>query len=121
LEVLRIQGLPVHRPATVLVHLANKPTDVRSWASMLEALPALLARSPAQEIHTELEGRPHATRVRFAYLVSGIAPDLVEKLAIEPRGKVWFGPRRPLRRHDARWGIADTILPAAPPRSEREG
>jgi hypothetical protein len=115
LDPMRIKDLPVHRPATVLVHLACRPTDVRSWASVLDALPELLARSSEEEIREELDGRSRAARVRLAYLVSGLAPQLVERLAIEPAGKVWFGPRRELRRHDARWQIADTILPVAPP------
>src|SRR5690606_32225600 len=39
LEPLKVQRLPVHRAATILVHLAARPTDVRSWGSMLAALP----------------------------------------------------------------------------------
>lgn len=121
LEPLKVQRLPVHRAATVLVHLAAKPTDVRSWGSILASLPALVAQAPDEEIHSELEGRTKATRVRFAYLVAGIAPDLVERLSIRPpEGKVWFGPRAPLRRHSARWRVADTILPFPPPGSEGE-
>lgn len=115
LAPVHIQDLPVHRPATVLIHLASKPTDVRSWGSVLESLPALLAASPEEEIRAELGGRNHATEIRFAYLVAGLAPNLVARLEIEPAGKVWFGPRGPLRRHDARWQIADTILPTSPP------
>ncbi len=53
-----------------------------------------LAHSPEPEIQAELEGRTAATRVRFAYLVSGLAPDLVARLGIEPGSKVWFGPAR---------------------------
>ncbi len=120
LDADRIKDLPVHRAATVLVHLACKPTDVRSWGSVLDALPELLARSPEGEIREELAGRSHATRVRFAYLVSGLAPDLVEQMGIKPAGKVWFGPRGQLRRHNARWQVADTVLPMAPPGTESE-
>lgn len=120
LEPLTVKGLPVHRPATVLVHLANKPTDVKSWGSVLSVLPELVTDASEEEITTELRGRTEAARVRFAYLVSGIAPDLVESLSIEPEGKVWFGPRQPLRRHSARWQVADTILPFPPPGTEDE-
>jgi hypothetical protein len=118
---VRVQGLPVHRPATVLVHLATKPTDVRSWGNVLDCLPALLGSSPEDEVRAELQGRPHATRVRFAYLVGGLAPDLIRRLAIEPAGKVWFGPRGPLRHHDAHWQVADTLLPTPPPSTEGNG
>jgi hypothetical protein len=30
------------------------------------------------------------------------------------QGKVWFGQRGSLRRHDERWRIADTVLPFDP-------
>ena len=114
LPPLTIRGIPVHRAATVLVHLAHHPRQVRSWAAMLEALPDLVAAAPIEEIAAELGGRPHATKVRLAYLTAGIAPDLARALDIRPAGKVWFGPRGPLRRHDATWNVADAILPFAP-------
>jgi len=114
LPPLRLRGIPVHSPATVLVHLATRPTDVRSWASVLEGLPGLVSAAEEPDIRTEVEGRTHATQVRLAYLLSGFAPELVERLRVQPRGKVWFGPRGPLRRHDSRWNIADTILPFSP-------
>lgn len=111
---IRITGLPVHTTATVLVHLAHRPSDVRSWSGVLEALPELVAISNQDDIMTELEGRPHATRVRLAYLISDIAPQLVERMNVQPAGKVWFGPRGKLRRHSAQWNVADTILPFPP-------
>lgn len=114
LPTASIQGLPVHRAATVLVHLAHRPTEVRSWAAMLEALPSLLAASSIEEIRAELRGRPHATHVRLAYLTHGLAPNLVSTLAVVPRGTVWFGPRTTLKRYNGAWKIADTILPFAP-------
>jgi predicted transcriptional regulator of viral defense system len=108
------RGVPVHTPATILVHLAHRPRDVRSWAGILETLGRLVEAADEQQIHRELAGRPHATRVRLAYLLSGVAPALAGRLGALPRGKVWFGPRRPLRRHDARLNVADTVLPVAP-------
>ena len=114
LPALLVQGVPVHRPATVLVHLAHRPAEVRSWAAMLEALPQLVAASTVKEIAEEMKGRPHATHVRLAYLTQGVAPDLAHALGISPAGKTWFGPRGTLRRHDAAWNVADTILPFGP-------
>jgi hypothetical protein len=81
---------------------------------MLEALPDLVAAAPEEEIARELHGRPHATRVRLAYLTQSVAPTLASALAIMPAGKVWFGPRGPLLRHNTLWNVADTILPFAP-------
>lgn len=115
LPSLLIQGVPVHRPATILVHLATKPTDARSWGAILQGLPDLVNAAPEKEIRAELAGRTHAARIRLAYLISGLAPDLIQAIDVRPRGKVWFGPRGSLRRHDARWQVADTLLPEAPP------
>ena len=81
---------------------------------MLEALPDLIAAAPEDEIARELHGRPHATRVRLAYLTQSVVPMLASALGITPGGKVWFGPRGTLLRHDAAWNVADTILPFAP-------
>jgi len=108
------RGIPVHSPASVLIHVATRPTDVRSWAAVLEGLPEVLQAAEEQDILSEMERRTHATRVRLAYLLSGIAPDFVGRLDVKPKGKVWFGPRGPLRRHDSRWNVADTILPFSP-------
>lgn len=114
LEPVSLNGLPVHHPATILVHLAERPTDVGSWASVMDALPRLVDACPLEDIRREISGRAHATRVRLAYLLQSMAPKLIEALDITPSGKVWFGPRGTLRRHDARWNVADTILPIDP-------
>lgn len=114
LAVQEVNGLPIHRPATVLVHAAHRPADVSSWAAMLDLLPGLLAACAKEDIEAELSDRPHATHVRLAYMLDSLAPDLIQQLGIQPAGKVWFGPRRRLRRHDARWNVADTVLPFSP-------
>jgi predicted transcriptional regulator of viral defense system len=114
LEPHRVRDLPVHRAASILVHLAHRPADVKSWSGVLERLNDLLHAAADSEIHLELEGRPHATRARLAYLISGLAPDRAELLHVEPAGVVWFGPRRPLRRFSAQWNVADTLLPFSP-------
>ncbi len=114
LEPVEIQGVPTHRLETVLVHLAARPTDVRNWGSVLEVLSELATSIDRTALEEELADRPHATRARLAYLVSGVAPDLANVLNVAPAGKVWFGPRTKTRRHNARWNIADTILPISP-------
>jgi len=110
----KIRGLDVHTAATVLVHLAHRPTQVRSWGGVLDALADLVAATSIADVRAELEGRPQASRVRLAYLLSGVAPELVEQLEVVPGHKVWFGPRGPLRHHDATWNVADTVLPIRP-------
>lgn len=114
LEPLKIQGVPTHRLETVLVHLAVRPTDVRNWGSVLEVLAELVQSIDRTDLGEELAGRSHAARARLAYLVSGVAPDLASILNVASAGKVWFGPRAKTRRHNARWNIADTILPISP-------
>lgn len=114
LEPMAMQGVPAHRLETVLVHLAARPTDVRNWGSVLEVLTELVTSIDRTALGEELAGRPHATRARLAYLVSGVAPDLASVLNVASAGKVWFGPRTKSRRNNARWNIADTILPVSP-------
>lgn len=106
--------LPVDRAETVLVNLADTPTQVRSWSAVLEVLPNLAAAASADALIDEAAPRSHATRVRLAYLLEGTAPALVEALDVSAGSKVWFGPRQQLRRHVARWNIADTVLPRHP-------
>lgn len=114
LEPHRLRELPVQQPASVLVHLAQRPSHVRGWTPVLDVLADLAATVTMDDLLTELDERPHATWIRLAYLLSGVAPGLVEQLDVEPAGKVWFGPRGPLRHHDARWNVADTVLPTHP-------
>lgn len=106
--------LPVHTPATLLIHLADAPSDVRSWSDVLEVLPTLVAMIDQGDFTREARARPHATRVRLAYLLETLAPHLVRALDVRAGSKVWFGPRRSLRRHNARWNVADTVLPYPP-------
>lgn len=109
------KGAPVHSLETILVHLATRPTAVRSWSAILEALPDVLADIDHAAVLKELAGRPAAVATRLAYLVHGLSPELAK--AVRPKqdhGKVWFGPRGPLKRHNSEFNIADTVLPADP-------
>lgn len=114
LDPVRKRGTLVHRPESVLVHMAHRPADVRSWSSAAEWLPNLAADADPELVHTELITRPKATRARFGYLLQGLRPDLVKGMRTSASTKTWFGPRGPLRRHSQQWQIADTILPFDP-------
>jgi predicted transcriptional regulator of viral defense system len=119
LDPQRIAEVPVHRPATVLAHLASRPNDVGGWGAIAEVLPDLVADAAADEIRAELAGRPFATRARLAYLVQGVAPDLADKLLPPSEGgrnapRVWFGPHGKVKRFSSRYSIADTLLPFDP-------
>jgi len=58
-------------------------------------------------------------RVRLAYLLHGVSPELADRLLPPEEGgrsaaKVWFGPRTSLKRHSSRFAVADTLLPFDP-------
>ena len=115
----RSRGVPVHLPATILVHIAARPGEVRGWSAIADALPELVEVVTPADIDTELAGRPRSVRVRLAYLTQGVAPDLADRLVPQSDGgrtapKVWFGPRGSLKHHSARFSVADTLLPFDP-------
>jgi len=108
------QGVPVLSSDSLLVHMAAQPRHVRSWASALEWLPDVAAdASPARTV-IELADRPASVATRLSYLLSGLRPDIADAVAPPLRGKVYFGPRGRLLRHDATHQIADTMLPFDP-------
>ena len=111
--------MPVHLPATILVHIAARPGEVRGWSAIADALPELVEVVTPADIDAELAGRPRSVRVRLAYLTQGVAPDLADRLVPPNDGgraapKVWFGPRGTLKHHNARFSVADTLLPFDP-------
>jgi len=114
LDPVTANDVPVQKLETILVHLMDKPNDVQSWTSVFDWLPDLVEEVEREDVLTELHDRSHATKIRFSYLLSGLAPNIVEDFDVEASGKVWFGPRRELRRHNAEWNVADTILPSDP-------
>lgn len=114
LPAQEVQGLPVEAPASLLVHLAERPAAVRSWEAVLSALPRLLERVAAEDLAAELAPRTAATQARCGYLVAPYASGLVGHLEPAAGGVTWFGPRGPVRRSDARWNVVDTVLPRAP-------
>lgn len=108
------RGVPVLSAASIVIHMAARPTHVRSWQSALEWLPDLAEELTLDRVAEELHGRPRAFATRAAYLLSGLRPDLSQAIAPPPAGKVWFGPRATLLRHDATLLVADTHLPFDP-------
>jgi predicted transcriptional regulator of viral defense system len=111
----QIDQLPVHRTGTILVHLAAKPGDVRGWTTFAEALPELAAQSTAEDLEKELRSRPGTVRPRLAYLLSGVAPALADRLEpTAPPSVTWFGSSRASHRYDKRFNVADGLLPFDP-------
>jgi hypothetical protein len=116
LEPEMLEGVPVQRPASLLVHLASRPTEVRSWAVFVEALPDLVASTSAEEMATEVRSRSASTRARLGYLLEGQDADhllLTDLGVVRSPGTIWFGPRVGKVHYDARWNIADTVLRAS--------
>jgi len=94
LASITANDVPVQQLETILVHLVDKPNDVQGWTSVFDWLPDLVEEVEQEYVLTELHDRSHATKIRFAYLLSGLAPDFVEGLDIEPAGKVGLVPGR---------------------------
>ncbi|WP_291382490.1 type IV toxin-antitoxin system AbiEi family antitoxin [Demequina sp.] len=116
LDYVVVRGAPVLAPESVVVHMATRPADVRSWASVLEWLPELAGMMRSDALSRELEGRSASITTRTGYLLQGLRPDIATSLHARAtsKGKVWFGRRASLKRHDAYWQIADTLLPFDP-------
>lgn len=114
-------GIPVHTPATVLAHLAARPTDVRSWAAIREALPDLVERADRDELATELAAADAATRTRLGYLLCELDTTRLDLGALgvqRAEHTVWMGPRTKGGRFNAHWNVLDTT--AADPTTPTE-
>jgi predicted transcriptional regulator of viral defense system len=116
LGTVTLRAVPVLAAESVLVHMAARPSAVRSWESATEWLAGLAAECSWPALSAELRGRPATVTARTGYLLEGMRPDLAASLRqlSPPKDKTWFGPRRPLLRHDSTWLIADTLLPFDP-------
>lgn len=112
-------GLPTHRIASVLVHLASRPSDVHSWAIVGEALPDAVERVDVDSLRTELAHATNATKSRLGYLLKGqdTAHLSLADLGVRPaEHPVWFGPRSSPGRFDREWNVTDTAF-HKPPRT----
>ncbi|CAN5429634.1 hypothetical protein BH09ACT10_BH09ACT10_20840 [soil metagenome] len=114
LKPLAARGMTAHRPETVLVHMADRPNDVRSWASAREWMANLAADANLSDVLVELDRRPSTTHVRLGYLMQSLRPDIAKRMESHVKSKTWFGPRASLRRHSSTWQVADTLLPFDP-------
>ncbi len=111
----QLRGVPTMAPDSVLVHMAARPRDVRSWSSALEWLPDLAAELTKDQLHHELAGRPAAVSTRAGYLLSGLRPDLALRTVLPGHGSVHFGSRKATpQRRDARLQVTDSLLPFDP-------
>jgi len=111
-----LRGVPVLLVESVLVHLAAKPSDLRSWTSAAEWLPALAAELDGKRVLDELASRPQTVCARAGYLLQGLRPEISDAIRDQHgvTSRTWFGPRGPVRRHRNGWQVADTLLPFDP-------
>jgi hypothetical protein len=116
LKPAQIRDVNVLAVESILVHMAAKPSDVRSWASAGEWFGDLAALAAWDGIGAELEDRAPTVRARAGYLLQGVRPDLAERIAARfpVTSRTWFGPRGPAFRHDPAWRVADSLLPFDP-------
>ena len=120
LKYENIKNVPVLTRESVIVHMCEKPSAVRSWESALEWLTEMAMDLSPEKIMEELTDRPQSVKARTGYLVKGLRKDISDLVyeKYRPKNKTWFGPRRGLLRHDNKWLIADTLLPFDPSRLE---
>lgn len=116
LEPVATRGVASLRPASVVTHMAQRPGSVRSWQSAAEWVPDVASEIVADELLEELATRPNAVRAKTGYLLQGTRPDLADAVArnFSPSSKVRLGNGPKTLRTDARWQVADTLLPFDP-------
>ena len=116
------KDVPVLARESVIVHMCEKPSAVRSWESALEWMVELITDLSQEKIMRELMPRPQTVKSRTGYLLKVLRADIADLIYKEykPKNKTWFGSRHKLLRHDNKWLIADTLLPFDPDRLESE-
>ena len=120
LEYETIKSVPVLARESIVVHMCEKPSALRSWESAREWLVDLAPALSPEKMMSELSSRPQSVKSRVGYLLKTLRPDISYEIyeTYRPKTKTWFGPRTKLIRHDNKWLVADTILPFNPGKLE---
>ena len=120
LEYEGVKNVPVLAKESILAHMCEKPSSLRSWESAREWLAEMASELVPEKVIAELAPRPQSVKSRTGYLLKRLRPDIASEIyfTYKPMSKTWFGPRRKLLRHDNKWLIADTLLPFDPERLE---
>ena len=115
-----LKDVPVLARESVIIHMCEKPSAVRSWESVLDWVAELASDISSDKLMEELYMRPQTVKSRTGYLLKGLRTDISDLIYKEysPKNKTWFGPRRKLLRHNNKWLIADTLLPFDPEKLE---
>ena len=116
-----VKGAPCLTPESIIVHMASKPLQVRSWESAMEWIPDVVYMTDIENLLAELSTRNDSVIRRTGYLLQGMYPEAAESIAeiISTSSKIRFGPRTKALRNDEKWKISDTILPFDPAELEK--
>jgi hypothetical protein len=111
-----LDGLPVWRVASLLAHMAARPSSYRDWPNVGDWLTDAVARVDTDDIEHELQGQKRSTWARLAYLLDrggrvDWARDLLAK-APPGSGPYYLGPRDRRGHFDARYDVIDSHLSA---------
>lgn len=114
------KGTAVLAPESIVVHMAQRPSAVRSWQGVAEWLPDVAYELGTAAVLDELGGRPRSVAARTGYLLQGMRPDVANAVMemIPPCSKVRFGTGSAVR-NDERWRVSDSTLPFDPRKMEK--
>lgn len=114
------KGVAALAPESIVVHIAQRPSAVRSWQGVAEWLPDVAYELDATKVLNELGGRPRSVATRTGYLLQAMRPDVADAImgTIPPRSRVRFGTG-PAIRSDERWQVSDSTLPFDPREMEK--
>ncbi|MDO4290263.1 MAG: type IV toxin-antitoxin system AbiEi family antitoxin [Eggerthellaceae bacterium] len=117
---LPTKGVTSLAPESIIVHMAQRPSAIRSWRGVAEWLPDVAYELTVENVLKELADRPCAVAARTGYLLQGMRPDIARAImeAYPPHSKVRFGTGSAIR-NDERWQVSDSILPFDPREMEK--
>lgn len=120
LPIRQVKNVAVLPPESIVIHMVQRPSAVRSWKSAVEWLPDVAYEIETERLQEELHGRDASVWARTGYLLQGMRPDIAEALLkqFKPKTKVRFGTASKSIRNDERWKVADTLLPFDPRKME---
>lgn len=109
------RGLPLWRPATVVVAAARRPANHRDWGNADEWLPETFRAASSSDVILEAEGRGHATLARLGYFAEWSGrfdvADTIETFLPDKLKVSYLGPRHAKGRWVNRWRLYDSLLP----------
>lgn len=116
LEATNKGGLPVWRPATIVVAAAKRPQYQDNWGNADEWLVETMLATTPDDVLTEATGHNNSTLARLGYLAERSGREdiatAVEHLLPERLLAAYFGSRKPRGRWVNRWALYDSTLPA---------